>query len=764
MELSIDPVGGAWFTSVVAALLVLAPWVLPPRAVGLSPERRRTLQVLRTLATLALLFAFLRPTLVRVRSETVRPTLLMLIDASRSMGIADALDGSTRWDATRRLIDASSSSLNRLGQTRDVQTLLFGSNLRPVTTSDGRLALPASPTDDETALGSALTDALSGSRGEAGDALSGVIVISDGAQRARPPRDASPLAAVGRLTAEGAPVYAVPVGQRATGDRPDVAIDDLVVSDAAFAGAPLDVSAVLLVGGFPNRSVRVRLMWEDAEGAMQPVDAVPVSLRQGIASYPITLRYAPPSPGEWKLSVAADTLEGETLAENNEASTFITVRDGGVRVLYLAGTTRVGGAPGVEQRFVRASLAASPDIAIERIVVNYVQRRRDLTSRLQPGSVDVVILDNVDAEGLSSGSWRTINDLVSSGAGLAMLGGRQSFGPGGHRETLGDLLPITPGRAERQMLDAPMREDVHLAGPLRMMPADGPAGRHPIVQLTNEEGGNAWPELPPLDGANRLGDALKPNAQVIATTDDPRRPEPLMVIGQPGLGRAMAIAVDSTWRWVLAGEGEAHRRFWRQAMLWLAKKDDDPASRVYIDLAARRVPAGSRLDVDAGVRLGSDDDPTRTGQEIRYEASVARPDGTTAELPLPGGGIRTSGVYVETATPGDYRVIVTAFRGDEPIGQSESRFLVPRRDLELERPGAEPDTLARLARATEADGGRTLALEELPTLLDELAAKPPEQRREVVARTTLYDKWPVLLVFAALMTAEWLVRRKAGMP
>lgn len=765
MELSIDPVGGAWFTGIVAALLLLAPWLLPPRAVGLSASRRRVLQLLRTLASLALLFAFVRPQIVQTKSESLRPTLLMLIDGSRSMTIADALDGATRWDATRRLLYASSSALLRLGDSHDVRTLLFGRTIEPVTLEGGRLGLPAVPTGDETALGAALSDALAASRGEAGGALSGVILISDGAQRARPPRDASPVAAVGRLTAEGAPVYAVPVGQRATGDRPDVAIDDLVVSDAAFAGAPLDVAAVLRVGGFPNRSVRVRLLWEDADGKMEPVDAAAIVVRQGVPAYPVRLRHAPPSPGEWKLSVVADTLEGETLADNNEASTFVTVRDGGVRVLYLAGTTRTGGAPSIEQRFVRASLAASPDIAVERIVLNYTQPQRDLTRRLQPGSVEVVILDNVDKEGLSSASWRALSQLIESGAGLLMLGGRQSFGPGGHRDTLGNVLPITLGRAERQMLDAPVRSELHLPGPLRIVPSPGRRGQHPIVQLTTEDGDAVWADLPPLDGANRLGDNLKPSAQVIATTDDRRQPQPLLVIGQAGLGRSLAVAVDSTWRWVLAGRGNVHRQFWRQAVLWLAKKDEDPSSSVYLDLSARRVPAGSRLDIAAGVRLPADADPSAdNGSTIRYETAVTRPDGATTELPLPGGGIRTTGVYVETAMPGDYRVKITAYRGTEALGEAESRFLVPRRDLELERPGAEPDTLARLAKATESDGGRTLALEELPALLNELAAKPPEKRREVVARTTLYDKWPVLLIFAGLMTAEWLVRRKAGMP
>jgi len=35
----------------------------------------------------------------------------------------------------------------------------------------------------------------------------------------------------------------------------------------------------------------------------------------------------------------------------------VTVRAGGINVLYLVGTKRIGGGPGAEQRFVRAAIA-----------------------------------------------------------------------------------------------------------------------------------------------------------------------------------------------------------------------------------------------------------------------------------------------------------------------------------------------------------------------------------------------------------------------
>lgn len=753
MELTLDPIAGYWGLGVTAALLAALPWMVPPQAQGLTPQRRRTLQILRSLAILTLLFMWARPTLTRVRTETIRPTLLMLFDASKSMSVEDALGGESRWNATRRLLDSSQTAVARLADKQEVQAFLFARELTPISHSGSSFALPTQPTGEQTAIGSALAEALDSASGRA-EALSGVVLVSDGAQRARPPRDVLPLSVVSRLVAEGTPLYAIPVGQRATASQADLAVEDLAVSDAAFAGAPLEVGARLRVAGFPNRSARVRLMWEEANGAMVPVDAVQVVLRPGVEVYPITLRYAPPAPGEWKLSVVVDALEGETLVGNNSASTFVTVREGGIRVLYLAGANRTGGAPGLEQRFVRSSLAASPDVVVERLLINYKPLRRDLTDRLRRADFEVVVVDNVDAEGLSRSSWRTLAQLVESGAGFAMIGGRQSFGPGGHRDTLGAILPVLPGRAERQALDAPMRNDVHLPGPLAMVPRTA----HPLTNF-GADTQQLWAELPPLDGANRLGANLKPNAQVLLTTSGPRA-EPLLVVGQPGLGRSLAFAGDSTWRWVLSGNRELHQRFWRQAVLWLAKKDDDPSATVFIDLPTRRVPAGSRIDLSVGVRR-----PDATeGNQIRYEAQVERPLGGAVELPLPGSGIRTTGVFTQTSSPGDYRVKVNAFEGMTPIGSAEARFHVPLRDLELERPGAEPDTLSRLAQATERDGGRTLAIEELPTLLNELAAQELAERREVVSRTTLYDTWPALLLFAGLITAEWLLRRQSGMP
>ncbi|MGL4513950.1 MAG: glutamine amidotransferase [Lacipirellulaceae bacterium] len=762
MQWNWDPVGGLWVTGGLALLLALLPLVAQPRDAALTPGRRRLLVALRLGATLLLLFAWLRPTLVWVRSETQKATLVLLADDSRSMSVADSIDGQSRYAVLRRAVESSADPLALLARKQDVRAYRFSGGFDSMAIDRGRVALPDEPTGEATALGAALERALD----DAGDGrLLGIVLLSDGAQRALPPLDASPLAVARRLAAEGTPVFAFPMGQRTTGAREDLAIEDLVASDSAFAGAPFEATVRLRATGFPNQTASVRLLWENPQGAVDPVDAARIELVPGIDSYPVTLRHTPTVAGEWRLTVIADPMEGETLTGNNETSAFVNVREGGLRVLYLVGATRVGGAPGVEQRFVRASLAASPDLVVDRVVFDYRQPQQGLPPALRPGAIDVVVLDNLDSDALSRPAWQALTELVQDGAGLAVLGGTHSFGAGGYRSIpLESVLPVEVGRAERQLFGEPIRDDVHVKGPLRMVPSAPLGTNHPVMRLGSRD---EWSKLPPLDGANRLDrDRLKPNAALLAEAEGSGAP--LVVAGQPGLGRVLAIAGDSTWRWVLEGHDDAHRRFWRQAVLWLAKKEDTNDRPVYVELSGRRVQPGARLDATLGVnlpqRVGANNDDPQRAATIRYEARVVGPDGAARPLAVDGGRVRSTASVRETQAPGEYAVEVRALKGDTPLGEARARFVVPRVDLELDRPGAEPETLAQLADATSAAGGRVLAPEELPTLLEELARRDPDQKQEVVSRYTPWDTWPFFLTLVATLVAEWWLRRKWGMP
>jgi uncharacterized membrane protein len=371
-------------------------------------------------------------------------------------------------------------------------------------------------------------------------------------------------------------------------------------------------------------------------------------------------------------------------------------------------------------------------------------------------------VDNVDVNGLNAASWKAIAERVQKGMGLMMTGGYHSFGPGGYRGTpLADVLPIEIGPAQRQEFNEPLRQDVQVPGPLRMRPALPLGARHPVMQVDPKGGdsANIWMQLPPLDGANRIElKELKPNAQVLAEADDAVK-HPLLIAGQSGEGRVLAFAGDSTWRWQMGGFGESHRRFWRQCILWLAKKDEHTEGRVWIRLAGRRVMRGAKVDFT----FGADSPQGEAVANAQYDVAIVGPDGKSEPVHPTKMADGWAGSYRETSKPGDYRIIVKAKDGGKDLGEANARFLVPNQDLELDRPAAEPTLMAQLADMTKTAGGAAMAAEELPDLLKRLAAKPPEIKEEVVAKVTYWDTWPFFLSFVALLGGEWYLRKRWGM-
>ena len=73
------------------------------------------------------------------------------------------------------------------------------------------------------------------------------------------------------------------------------------------------------------------------------------------------------------------------------------------------------------------------------------------------------------------------------------------------------------------------------------------------IGATDQSVSADWAALDLLPGANRLG-GVKEIATVLAETP---QHEPLIVTQPYGKGRVMAIAFDTTWRWVLSKKDTA---------------------------------------------------------------------------------------------------------------------------------------------------------------------------------------------------------------
>jgi uncharacterized membrane protein len=683
----------------------------------------------------------------------------VLADASRSMEVADAVLNQPRYVAMRAALDASAPAFSELAKTWDIHGYSFGRDIATAKFVDGKFELPEKPEGTQTAIGAALEDVLAR---EAAQRIVAVILLSDGAQRAFAPRDEPPQSAVRRLADDGIPLLTVVEGQPSLGQQADLRMSDLLASDAVFADTPTTVEGVVSAAGYANQDFKVQLLWETADGKMAAVDTRTIKITPRKRRFPVKLNYTPRQPGEYKVTLAVESPDGELVTTNNSQSTFVTVLKGGVNVLYLAGSDRIGGAPGVEPRWVRTALASHPDLHIDYKPINYSKPQLDERDLLREQQYDVFLLQNVDASALSPRTWREMADAVGRGAGLAMLGGFHSFGPGGFLGTpLEQLLPFEMGRAERQNFGEPPAADLHVKGPLRMVPIAATNGEvHPILRIKDgAENEQVWRDLPALDGANRLDRVRrKATAQVVAEGNDPSR-SPLLVLSAWGDGRVAAFAADSTWHWQLEGHGDVLRRFWRQMVLWLAKKDETAGQRVWVKLDQRRYQQGSRVDFT----LGAEDEQGAALENATFEVRVEKPDGTLESAIASRRGGASAASFAETATPGDYRITVTARNGGQSVGTATARFSVSDQDVELDQPAAEPSLLASLAGMTADAGGAAVAPEELPDLLERLKSKAQEFDEEIVETITLWDRWPPLIVFVGLLSTEWFLRKKWGL-
>ncbi|MGD9723269.1 MAG: glutamine amidotransferase [Pirellulales bacterium] len=746
-----NPVGGYTLVSALALVLVLLlTWLGLPRH-RLSPRRRTVLIVLRLGVIILAMFAMLRPALVQTTTKRRSATLVVLVDRSRSMQVADAVAGKTRWDMLQSTLGDALPTLRSLADDFEIKVYAFDADVQPLDFTHGTLDLGQAPAGPQTAIGAALDDVL---RREAGKRLIGVVLLSDGAQRAYAPRDVPPQGAARRLADLGYPLYTLAFGQpRGLSQARDVALEDLSVNQTVYVKNELAVHGMAQIDGFGGQAIGVQLLFETPAGKMQPAASVEVKAREAGESIPVDLSVVPQTPGEYKLTLRAVPQPGELVTTNNETSTFVTVVKGGVNVLYLEGTLRV------DQKFLRRSLDASPDIKVDYVRLDARdprQRPADLAERFQRGKYDVYILGDVDATLLTADELTRLARVVKQGAGLAMLGGFHSFGPGGYADTpLAEVLPVAMDVRERQRPGEAIRSDVQLAGPVTMQPAKPLGERHYLMALGEATGGGAaWSRLPPLEGANRLG-APKPTAQVLAET--PAR-EALLVVQEAG-GRVLAFAGDSTWHWWMEGFDAQHKRFWRQVVLWLARKDQAQEGNVWIKLAARRFGPRQEVDFTAGA-LSPQGEPLADAQ---FTAEVTLPDKSKQKVNLVREADHVSGAFEGTQLAGDYVLNLTATSRGASLGSAKSRFLVFEQDLELDNAVADPTLLASLSAMTRDVGGQSLAPEELPSLLARLKEQPADLDVETQVKHTPWDTWPFFLLFVGLISTEWYLRKKWGL-
>jgi hypothetical protein len=303
--------------------------------------------------------------------------------------------------------------------------------------------------------------------------------------------------------------------------------------------------------------------------------------------------------------------------------------------------------------------------------------------------------------------------------------------------------------------------DVSLTGPAGDTPAANAAAvtadgaRHPATRLavTADESRKRWAALPPLASVALVG-GPRPGAQVLAVTSSASGPaRPLVAVQRYGQGRSLVFAGEASWRWrmMMPASDVTYETIWRQMGRWLAAGAQGPVTVVPLSVTT----AGTSETVTVVVK----DEEFTPITNAEVSVTLTAPDGQSRRLPAAlsdpqEGRYTVAGRFDQT---GVYKVEARAVRAGRPIGVATRQVLSGGADLEMSDPRLNEDVLRRVAAAT---GGRYLpaaGASAVPGLIKNAqAGLGPDEVRD------LWQNGWVLAAIIALLTVEWVVRRRVG--
>ncbi|GIW96806.1 MAG: membrane protein [Pirellulaceae bacterium] len=752
-----EPVFG-WPATVVLALLLLLSLWLTATAPGISRRGRSVLLLLRILAVWLLWLAWLRPGFMWTSERETAGAVAVLVDTSQSMALPSGQSDQTRWDEVRRVWESIRTATDLQIGASQIVPYTFDSQARRVPHDDlpelsETLAGP--PRGRATDLGGALSAVL---QGQTDPPLRAILLVTDGVETVTSPTaDATVVAR--QMAQLDQPLILVGLGPQADASQlRDVAIESLPEHYTAFVKKELPLRFILAAQGVQNQPVDIQLRLRRGNQEPRVVASREVLVAGAKEKQPLEFSVLMPEPGEYLLDVVASVEAVEQIKSNNRATCFITVREGGARILYLEGEPRP------EQLFLKRSLNESLDFDVDYVLFPQRDRRAGkwpirMAAQVPIEQYDAFVIGDLDSSAIDSTSWQQIADRVRRGAGLMATGGYHSFDAGGYGlSPLAPLFPIELSR-RRQPFDQPIDPSFHLPGPVRLVPRRP----HPITAFAPEpRNSQIWRSLKPLQGMNRLGRVLpNPGVQVLLESE---KEEPALVAGTFGEGRVLAFAADTTWQWWLAGNKKEHQQFWRQAMLWLIQRDA-------VDEGFRLTLARRRWKIDDTPRLtiewfgGAENKPMP--QQMRL--SLLR-DGKlqhTLGVTSVGEGKLESRI-TGLNTVGLYQVELEATGADGTKYHAETAFLVEDTLLELERVVPDWPYMANLAAANQGAGGRLVTPDQVDEVLQWLEARQAETKVSVVEKRKLGDSavdgWFLLTLFCMVMTIEWGLRKRWQLP
>ncbi len=746
---------GALAIAVIAAAVTLVFTALSTRLTH-RPWRWSLIVAMRALALAVALVLFLQPA-VELRQVAREPNhVALLIDDSASMELADRKGEASRRELVRTLLERSGDAIASWSNDHIIDVYTFADDL--LQSSLERAG--KTPSEGTATL---LRHGLETVRKRyKDDELAGIVVVSDGVVT-------GDLAEIGVGEFQDfareldAPVHTVWAARKGL---KDLAVAEIRADEFAFVRTVTRLEAVIQATGYGKRRIPVTLSSEGKAMRRKWVEVGP-----GENSVAVAFEFTPPKVGKFVYKISVPVDEDEAVVENNSAWFVIRVIRDKIRVLQVAGQ------PSWDVRALRGMLKQNPNVDL---ISFFILRTEEDIKRAAPGelslipfptrelfeqelpSFDLVVLQNFNYGPYGIGRYlENIRSYVHGGGGLMMLGGPLSFASGRYTGTpVAKALPVelpSPAEAPGQLLDTQrFRPKLTSLGAI-----------HPVTALRYETKDNrqVWDNLPELEGVNKVLRAKK-DASVLAVhptlRDKSGSAMPVVVAGDYGKGRSLAVTTDSLWRWdfvaaaTAGNDGRHYLKLWDNAIRWLIQ---DPELR-YLHIHSDKNSYAPGVPVQLGVRLLDQDYSPLADGSVKLTISRGFDPANLETVETHDVSTDESGEasYERSGLlPGVYRVQAEAQVRDRTV-TSDDIFLVHEASTEHLQPAGND---AVLQMASQASGGTYLgAVSVLPADLPFTAPKLVRvDRRSDVA---LWSRPWLLLLALLFLGLEWALRGRSG--
>lgn len=748
---------------------------------AVSEQKGRWLTGLRLAALVALIWMLLQPVWSRKVDQTLEREVVVVLDDSASMHLTDEGEEISRFEQAQAAL-YDSGLMDALEGNIGVRVIRAA---RRVIEEDEE---EAEGWNQATDLASALKTVL---EQVPPDNLAGVIMTTDGRHN-RPGRVEDVARRYGILDA--------PVGMIAIGSEEpsqDAAILEVRSPDAIYLGDRMRVTTVVKFDGYRGRKANLFLMRDD-----KVVQQKTIRIPQTHHREEVRFSDVPSAGGISSYSVRLEQLPDERFPDNNEWSFQTAITDARTNVLILDSHPRW------EFRYLRnlfygrdksihlQYVLLNPDTILGQrtpsIHASAARKFGDAQATRLPRNedewrkFDVIIIGDVPPESIDDATWNIIKGCVEERAALLVaIAGPRSMPHAIRAPAARDLFPVnyTPSRRTYFGGDNP---------PYRLLlTAEG--RNHDVTAQSDSrlENERIWGEFPEIRWRHPV-DGVKDGASilVVASTDDRKRRKvrtseelgnalerlaqrkaeeaknAVLVTQQVGSGKVAMLLTDRSWR-LREGVGDVyHHRFWGQLVRWGAGPN------------LRSGTAQVRIGTDHLSYTG-DDEVKITARLWDHEKTPIPSENLKAEIWQGGERLTTVKLTFREGSPGLHEATAGPF---PKSGNYEIRLVGKDAERLLREEGADsvsttfrvvgsmsPVELSEITlnrplldNIAELSGGRVVD----PEVCAELAGLflTGEHTREELRETELWDHWVLLILFCALLTSEWVIRRGSGLP